>query len=92
MIFWSRVFEEESVPDTRIVRPQGMVLWGLMQPITMGEIFSTLRKTKDGAVGLDKILRKDISKLDPRALQAHFNLWLYAEYQPVENHALAEWC
>ena len=84
VVFWSRVFGEESVPDTRAVHPQGMVLWGLVQPITVEEIFSTLRKTKDGAVGLDKISRKEISKLNPRALQAHFNLWLYAGYQPVE--------
>ena len=84
VVFWSRVFGEESVPDTRTVHPQGMVLWGLVQPITVEEIFSTLRKAKDGAVGLDKISRKEISKLNPRALQAHFNLWLYAGYQPVE--------
>ena len=84
MVFWSRVFGEDSVPDTRAVRPQGMVLWGLVQPIRVDEILSTLRNTKDGAVGLDKISRKDISKLNPRALQAHFNLWLYAGYQPVE--------
>ena len=65
MVFWSRVFGEDSVPDARVVRPQGMVLWGLVQPITVDEILSTLRNTKD-------------------ALQAHFNLWLYAGYQPVE--------
>ena len=84
VVFWSRVFGEESVPDTRTGSPQGMVLWGLVEPITVEEIFSTLRKTKDGAVGLDKISRKEISKLNPRALQAHFNLWLYAGYQPIE--------
>ena len=84
MVFWSRVFGEESVPDTRAVRPQGVVLWGLVEPIIVVEIFAILRNTKDGAVGLDKISRKDISKLNPRALQAHFNLWLYAGYQPVE--------
>ena len=84
MVFWSRVFGEESVPDTRAVRTQGMVLWGLVEPIIVVEIFAILRNTKDGAVGLDKISRKDISKLNPRALQAHFILWLYAGYQPVE--------
>ena len=84
VVFWSRVFGEESVPDTRAVRPQGMVLWGLVEPITVDEIFATLRNTKYETVGLDKISRRDISKLNPRALQAHFNLWLYAGYQPVE--------
>ena len=62
VVFWSRVYGEESVPDTRIIRPQ------LVQPITVEEIFSTLHNTKDGAVGLDKISRKDISKMNPRAL------------------------
>jgi len=51
-----------------------MVMWGLVQPITVDEIFSTLRKTK--------ISCKDTSKLNRRSLQAHFNLWLYAGYQP----------
>ena len=70
VVFWSRVFGEESVPDTRTVRPQGMVLWGLVEPITVVEIYSTLHRTKDGAVGLHKIMRKEISKLNPQALQA----------------------
>ena len=74
VVFWSRMSREESVPDTRVVRPQGMVMWGLVQPITVDEIFSTLRKTK--------ISCKDTSKLNRRSLQAHFNLWLYAGYQP----------
>ena len=82
--FWSRVFGEESQVDERVVRPQGMVLWSLVRAITADEIFAALRKSKQGAAGLDKISRDDIRKLDPRALLAHFNLWLYAGYQPAE--------
>ena len=33
------------------------------------------------AAGLDNISHDDIWKVDPRALLAHFNLWLYAGYQ-----------
>ena len=84
VIFWSRVFGEESVADERSVRPQGMVLWSLVRTITADEIFAALRKTKLGAAGLDKISRDDVLKLDHRALLAHFNLWLYVGYQPAE--------
>ena len=41
-------------------------------------------KSKQGAAMLDKFMRDDIWKLDPRALLARFNLCLYAGYQPAE--------
>ena len=49
----------------------------------LDEIYAALRKSKQGAAGLDKISLDDIRKLDPRALLAQFNLWLYAGYQPA---------
>ena len=70
--------------DERVVRPQGMVLWSLVRAITADEIYAALRKSKQGAAGLDKISRDDMRKLDPCALLAHFNLWLYVGYQPAE--------
>ena len=82
--FWSQVFGEEWVVDERVVHSQGMVLWSLVGAITADEIYPALRKSKQGAAGLDKIMRDDIRKQDPRALLAHFNLWLYAGYQPAE--------
>ena len=70
--------------DERVVRPQGMVLWSLVRATTADEIYAALRKSKQGAAGLDKISRDDMRKLDPRTLLAHFNLWLYVSYQPAE--------
>ena len=55
-----------------------------MRTTAADEIYAALRKTKLRAAELDKISRDHIRKLDPRALLAHFNLWLYAGYQPGE--------
>ena len=46
VIFWSRVFGQESVADERSVRHQGMVLWSLVRTIAADEIYAALRKTK----------------------------------------------
>ena len=54
-----------------------------MRTIAADEIYAALRKTKLVAAGLDKISHDDLRKLDPRALLAHFNLWLYVGYQPA---------
>ena len=82
--FWSGVFGTPSRDDERTTDPLGRVMWDLVNPIWLEEIMVTLRKSKDGAAGIDRITRDDMRKLDPRALQAHFNLWLYAGYQPAE--------
>ncbi|RLJ22762.1 hypothetical protein DJ031_00280 [bacterium endosymbiont of Escarpia laminata] len=82
--FWKKVFGEKSLADDRIIEPQGKILWDLVRPVRLEEIYATLRKTKEGAAGLDRISREEVRKLDPRALLAHFNLWLYAGYQPKE--------
>ena len=82
--FWSEVFGAPSRDDERTTEPIGRVMWDLLTPIRLEEILATLRKSKDGAAGTDRISRDDMRKLDPRALQAHFNLWLYAGYQPAE--------
>ena len=82
--FWSEVFGAPSRDDERTTEPKGRVMWELVCPIRLEEILVTLRKSKDGAAGIDRISRDEMRKLDPRALQAHFNLWLYAGYQPAE--------
>ena len=78
------MFGTPSRDDERTTVPQGRVLWDLVTPILLEEILATLQKSKDGAAGTDRISRDDLRKVDPRALQAHFNLWLYAGYQPAE--------
>lgn len=40
-----------------------------------------LRKTKEG----DKVSMGDLKKIYPRALLAHFILWLYVGYQPADS-------
>ena len=82
--FWSEVFGTPSRDDDRTTMPQGRVLWDIVSPIRLEEILATLQKSKDGAAGTDRISREDLRKVDPRALQAHFTLWLYAGYQPAE--------
>jgi len=57
-----------------------MVLWGLVQTITAGDIYAALRKTKLGAAGLRDVIRK----LDLRALLEHFNLWVYVGHQSAD--------
>ena len=84
VVFWSRVFGEMSQPDERDPIVQGPILWDLIRTIALPELFATLRKTKEGAVGPDKVLMRDLKNIDPRALLAHFNLWLYVGYQPAD--------
>lgn len=55
-----------------------------MRHIRLEEIYATPRKTKVMAADLDRISREDVTKVDPRALLVHFNLWLYAEHQPAK--------
>ena len=52
--------------------------------IALPELFATLRKMKEGAIGPDKVSMRDLKNIDPRALLAHFNLWLYVGYQPAD--------
>ena len=66
------------------IRIRIMVLWGLVQTITAGDIYAALRKTKLGAAGLGKISRDVIRKLDLRALLEHFNLWVYVGHQSAD--------
>ena len=82
--FWSEVFGTPSRDDERTTEPMGRVMWELVCPIRLEEILATLQKSKDGAAWIDRISRDDMRKLDPRALLAHYNLWLYAGYQPAE--------
>ena len=82
--FWSEVFGTPPHNDECTTEPQGHVMWDLVKPIRLEEILATLQKSKDGAAEIDRISRDDIRKLDPRALHVHFNLWVYACYQPAE--------
>ena len=84
VVFWSRVFGEPSQPDERNPIAQGPILWDLIRTIALPELFATLRKTKDGAVGPDKVSMRDLKNIDPRAHLANFNLWLYVGYQPAD--------
>ena len=80
MVFWSRLFGEESKVDDRVVRPQGMVLWGLVQTITADEIYAALQKITLWVAGFDKISRDDVRKMNLRAFLTYFNLWLCVGY------------
>ena len=84
MVFLSRVFGKLSQVDNRDPQVQGPILWDLIRIIALPELFATLRKTKEGAIGPDKVLMRDLKNIDPRALLAHFNLWLYVGYQPAD--------
>ena len=83
VVFWNRVFGELSQPDERDPIVQGPILWDLIRTIALPELVATLRKTKKGAAGPDKVSMRDLKNIDPRALLAHFNLWLYVGYQPA---------
>ena len=78
------MFGTPSHNDERTTEPQDRVMWDPVKPIWLEEILATLHKSKDEAAGIDRISCDDIRKLDPRALQTHFNLWLYAGYQLAE--------
>ena len=78
------MFGTPSHNDEHTTEPQDRVMWDPVKPIWLEEILATLRKSKDGAAGIDRISCDDIRKLNPRALQTHFNLWLYAGYQLAE--------
>ena len=69
--------------EDRQVEPKGEVLWDLIAPVTLTELQATLRNTKKGALGTDNVTLADLRKLDPRALLAHMNLWLYTCYLPA---------
>ena len=84
VVFWSRVFGEPSQPDERNPIAQGPILWDLIRMIALPELFATLHKTKEVAVGPDKVSMRDLKNIDPRALLTHFNLWLYVGYQPAD--------
>ena len=53
--FWSEVFGAPSRDDERTTEPIGLVMWDLVTPIRLEEILATLRKSKDGAAGIDRI-------------------------------------
>ena len=84
VVFLSRVFGELSQVDNRDPQVQGPILWDLIHMIALPELFATLRKMKEGAIGLDKVLMRDLKNIDPCALLTHFNLWLYVGYQPAD--------
>ena len=69
--------------DDRQVEPTCEVLWDLIAPVTLTELQATLRNTKKGALGTDNITLVDLRKLDPGALLAHLNMWLYIGYLPA---------
>ena len=73
VVFWSRIFGEMSQPDERDPIVQGPILSDLIRTIALPELFATLRKTKEGAMGPDKVSMRDLKNIDPRALLAHFN-------------------
>ena len=77
------MFGKDSRVDDRQVEPTGEVLWDLIAPVTLTELQATLRNTKKGALGTDNITLADLRKLDPRALLAHLNMWLYIGYLPA---------
>ena len=77
------MFGKDSRVDDRKVEPTGEVLWNLIAPVTLTELQATPRNTKKGAVGTDNITLADLRKLDPHALLAHLNMWVYIGYLPA---------
>ena len=83
VLFWEGVFGKDSRVDDRQVEPSCDVLWDLIAPVSLTELQATLRNTKKGALGTDNISLADLRRLDPRALLAHLNMWLYIGYLPA---------
>nr|BAC82590.1 reverse transcriptase [Ciona intestinalis] len=80
--FWEKMFRKESAKDRRKPKPTGEVLWGLMEPLTIAEVGSTLKSTTPSAPGPDKLTLDGVKRIPIAELVSHYNLWLYAGYQP----------
>ncbi|KAA0202280.1 hypothetical protein HAZT_HAZT008519 [Hyalella azteca] len=81
--YWRDLFETGSAPDDRDVAPIGDTKWNLANPITVAEVLSGLKSTRQSACGPDRVDLRTLKQAPVASLCKMFNLWLVAEHLPT---------
>ncbi len=79
---WRKIMEEASLPDGRDVDRVSEPIWALITPVTGDMVKACIKSMPKTSPGLDGIELSTIRSIPAEELAAHYNLWLYAAYQP----------
>ena len=81
-MYWHDILSIAPHADKRPCRQVIPCDWSLIDPITGVEVKSALKRVGNTAAGLDRLLPKDLEKMNAKALAAYFNFLLLAEGCP----------
>ena len=83
--FWRKIFESESLSDSRCPRAIRSASWSAIKPVLIGEVEEALKSIdKMTAAGPDGRQKSDILAIPIKELTEMFNIWLYAGCQPSD--------